>query len=124
MRYWETICYLKENTSQDDTVVVLPEGVGINFFSHRENPTGYYTFIPPYLEFISEEKIIDRFEKTDIDYILVVSRTTQEYGFPYFGVNYGKNIDLWIKDHYMLEKLFGPYPFTSPEFSGALYKKK
>ena len=124
MRYREILDYLKENTSLDDTVVVLPEGIGINFFSHRDNPTRYYAFIPPRIKLIGEEKIIDQFEETNIDYILIVKRETPEYGFPHFGVDYGKKIDLWIKNHYMLEKLFGPYPFTSPEFSGALYKKK
>ena len=124
LRYSEIIGYLRENTSQDDTLVVLPEGIGINFFSHRENPTGYLYFIPPVFEFISEEKIISRFEKTNLDYILIVNRETREYGFPYFGVHYGKNIDFWIKKHYSLKKLFGPYPFTKAEFGAALYKRK
>ena len=124
MRYREIIGYLKENTSRDDTLVVLPEGIGINFFSQRDNPTRYYAFIPPRIKLIGEEKIIDQFEETNIDYILIVKRETPEYGFPHFGVDYGKKIDLWIKNHYMLEKLFGPYPFTGPEFSGALYRKK
>ena len=124
MRYTKIIDYLRKNTSHDDTLVVLPEGIGINFFSHRDNPTRYYAFIPPRIKLIGEEKIIDQFDKTNIDYILIVKRETPEYGFPYFGVDYGKKIDLWIKHHYMLEKLFGPYPFTSPEFSGALYRKK
>jgi len=124
IRYWETIVYLRENTSRDDTIVVLPEGIGINFFSNRENPTGYCNFTPPVCELISEEKIIDRFEKTSIDYILIVNRETREYGFPHFGVDYGKKIDFWIKKHYRSEKLIGPYPFTEPEFSAALFKKK
>lgn len=124
IRYWKTIVYLRENTSRDDTIVVLPEGIGVNFFSNRENSTGYCNFTPPVCELISEEKIIDRFEKTSIDYILIVNRETREYGFPHFGVDYGKKIDFWIKEHYRLEKLIGPYPFTEPEFSAALFKKK
>ena len=102
----------------------MPEGIGINFFCHRDNPTRYYALIPPRIKLIGEEKIIDQFEGTNIDYILIVKRETPEYGFPHFGVDYGKKIDLWIKNHYVLEKLFGPYPFTGPEFSAALYKKK
>jgi hypothetical protein len=124
LRYSEIIGYLRENTSNDNTLVVLPEGIGINFFSHRENPTGFCNFTPPVFEFIGEGKIIDRFEKTNIDYIIILNRITIEYGFPYFGVHYGEKIDLWIKKHYSLKKLFGPYPFTKPEFGAALYKRK
>jgi hypothetical protein len=123
MRYREVLDYIRENTSQDDTVVVLPEGVGINIFSCRENSTGYYTFVPPITKLIGEEKIIDRFEKSNIDYVIIVNRETREYGFPYFGVHYGEKINLWIKKHYKLEKLFGPYPFTKPGFSAAIFKK-
>jgi hypothetical protein len=72
---------------------------------------------------IGEEKIIDRFEKSNIDYVIIVNRETREYGFPYFGVHYGEKINLWIKKHYKLEKLFGPYPFTKPGFSAAIFKK-
>ena len=31
-RFWQTVLYLKENTSDDSKIVVFPEGVGINFF--------------------------------------------------------------------------------------------
>ena len=48
--------YLRKNTSQYDSIVVLPEGVGINFFFHRENPTDYYTFILAICKLIGEKK--------------------------------------------------------------------
>ena len=37
-RFWATVRYLMENTSRDSKVVVFPRGVGINFFSLRNNP--------------------------------------------------------------------------------------
>jgi hypothetical protein len=120
-RIREVIDYLKENTSSGDRVVVIPEGVGINFFSQRENPSGLCNFTPLALRTLGEERVISSFG--DIEYILLVHRTTQEYGFPRFGRDYGKRIYSWILENYRLIKLIGPYPFRSDNFGIAIFKK-
>ena len=123
-RFWEAIVYLKENTAPEDTVVVLPEGVGLNFFAQRENPTGYPNFSPPIFRLLGEQNMISRFRQVAVDYIVIVHRLSFEYSLPAFGIHYGKEIYAWIIDNYRLVKLIGPYPFTSDEFGIAIFKKK
>jgi hypothetical protein len=123
-RYWKAVSYIKKNTAEDDKVVVVPEGVGINFFSSRENPLKYFNFIPPIFRFIDEEKMVSEFAESGIDYIVIVQRTTFEYGPSFFGIHYGRKLYSWILNNYQLVKLFGPYPFTTNEFGVAIFKKR
>jgi len=122
-KFWETVDYLSKNTYKDDKVVVVPGGIGINFFSHRENPLGHIYFIPPTFKYIGEEKLVSMFAEYDIDYIVVISWVTLEYGDAFFGIHYGKKLYSWILDNYQLIKLIGPYPFTSSDFGVAIFRR-
>ncbi|MDP8233427.1 MAG: glycosyltransferase family 39 protein [Candidatus Saelkia tenebricola] len=124
LRYWEAVEYLIEHSSVEDTVVVVPEGVGINFYSGRKNPLRYYTFVPPCCERTGEEKMIDEIKSHDIDYFVIIHRPTSEYGYAFFGIDYGRKISAWINQNYEIIKQFGPMPFTSNEFGIAILKRK
>ncbi len=119
----EAVSYLRNNTNKDDTIVVVPEGVGINFFSKRINPLRYYNFVPLPLAFIGEDKILSNFMETDIDYIVIVNRQTVSYGLSSFGIDYGKKISAWIHDNYRQEIVFGVQPFTSSKAGIAILKR-
>ena len=124
LRYWEAVEYIRNNIPEDATVVVMPEGVGINFFTSRKNPSRYYTFVPPCCIRIGEGHMIAELSRYNIDYFVIVQRTTAEYRYPFFGVDYGKKIFSWINQHYEVIKQFGPMPFTSKEFGIAIFKRK
>lgn len=123
-RFWETVNYLRNNTAKDDKVVAFTETAAINFFSHRENPLKYYTFVPPLFDRIGEEKIISMFSAAEVDYIVIMHRPTHEFGSPFFGIDYAKKMYAWILNNYTQVKLIGPYPFTSSEFGVAIFRKK
>jgi len=124
LRFWETIDYLKNNTSKENTVVVFPEGVSINLFSGRDNPLRYHHFLPPDIKGVGEEKIISQLISSNVDYIIIIHRPTFEYGYPFFGIHYAGKIFSWIKNNYVIIKQFGPLPFTSNEFGTVILKKK
>ena len=124
LRYWEAVEYIRNNVPDDAAVVVVPEGVGINLFTSRKNPSRYYSFVPPVCIRIGEGNIIAELNRYNIDYFVIVHRTTAEYGYPFFGVDYGKKIFSWINEHYEVIKQFGPMPFTSKEFGVAVLKRK
>lgn len=120
----EVIKYLKENTSENDKVIVIPEGQGISFFSERRNPLRYTCMFPSVLAVTGEDSVITEFADSHADYIVIVQRPTVEYGASSFGVNYFQRLNAWIKENYRLEKTIGPYPFTTRDFGIAIYKKK
>lgn len=124
IRFYEVIEYLKKNTNQDTTVIVFPEGIGINFLSSRDNPLRYFCFIPTEVICIGEDKVIEAITKNHVDIILLIHRPTSEHGYPVFGRDYAEKIYSWMQGNYILEKLIGPYPFTTDEFGIAIYRKK
>lgn len=123
-RFWETVDYLRKYTSLESRVVVFPEGIGINFFSRRDTPLPYLHFLPPALKSIGEDKIIHLLDRYKIDYIVITGRRADEYGYPFFGIDYGKELYLWVIENYKLVKQAGYYPFTSENFGAAIYKRK
>lgn len=120
----ELIEFLRQNTDQEDTLVVFPEGVALNFLSRRDNPLYYYQFLPYDLARPGvEQDIIAELRQKKVDYIAVLQRSTAEYGYPVFGAHYARELADWIAANYRVTQFFGPPPFSSAEFGIALLEK-
>ena len=120
----QTLDYLRVVAFSGQTMIVMPEGVGLNFFSGLDNPLRYETFIPADITDIGGDgKLIDILAKYKVDYIVITGRTTSEYGCFAFGIDYARRVDAWVKANYHLEKLFGDYPFTTSRFGIAIYRR-
>jgi hypothetical protein len=108
---------LASRTQPEDTVAVLPEGIMINYLARRVSPTSYTNFMPPELLIYGEEQILDQFRANPPDYVLIVHKFTGEYGFPFFGQDYGQALYYWVNRHYRQVKLYGRPPLVRlPEF--------
>jgi hypothetical protein len=121
---WLTVDYLSHNTRPADTLLVVPEGIGFNFFADRKNPTPYMYLQPDSLEVFGDSRIISDLARFKVDYIVLTARDTGDHGPCYFGIDYAHKLYAWILDNYTLVQQFGPYPFTSPEFGIAIFKRK
>ena len=93
-----------------DTLAVLPEGVMLNYLAQSVNPTPYVNFMPPELLFFGEQAMLERFEATPPDWILLVHKDTSEYGYPLFGPDYGTRLATWIQQSYVPIRQFGQPP--------------
>lgn len=118
------IKYLKENTRENNTLVVAPEGIGLNYLSLRENPLLLYSYNPPTIRLVGQEAGIFSLIQNNVDYIVILQRETDEYGYSRFGMDYGQKISSWVYDHYGIVKQVGPAPFTSAEFGAVILKRK
>lgn len=104
----EAVEYLKKHTSKEDSVLVLPEGYGIYFFSDRMNALKDHIFLPLLVFFKGEDVIIQEISENKIDYIvLVYGREAEEYGASFWGVDYAQKIDTWIHANYSSEMFSG-----------------
>lgn len=121
--FWKTVDYLKKNTPKDSTVAVLPEGVGINFFSERDSPVKYHHFHPAYIKIFGEDKMLAEMKRAKIDYVVITTRNTSDFGPTSFGIDYAKKIEKWIDDNYIPIKQFGAKPYTADP-SGILVLKR
>jgi 4-amino-4-deoxy-L-arabinose transferase-like glycosyltransferase len=101
---------LEERLDPEDTLLVLPEGVMINYLARRVNPTPYINFMPPELIIFGERAILEAFRADPPDYVLLVHKKTVEYGALFFGRGYGRRLLAWVKAHYHPVRLFGEPP--------------
>lgn len=124
-RCGELVEFLQKNTAEGQTLVVMPEGLTVNFLSGRENPLYYYSYLPIDLSRPEiEESVVLSIEKEGIDYVALVQRDTREYGPVVFGRDYARQLFNYVEEKYFLYKQFGPFPYTSPHYGIALFKRK
>ena len=100
----------------EETLAVLPEGVMLNFLAGRVNPTPYVNFMPPELIIFGEERMLAAFRAHPPDYVVLVGKSTAEYGYRFFGRDYGRNIYAWVQANYRELKLIGAPPLRDDRF--------
>jgi hypothetical protein len=91
---------LDQLVDADAEVLVLPEGVSLNYLARRRSPTPYLLFMPPELIIFGEDAIVVALEEDPPDAIVLLHRDTSEYGSPFFGRDYGLAISAWVLEHY------------------------
>lgn len=97
-----TLEWIHNNVFDHETVVVIPEGVMINYLTKRVNPTPYINFMVPEIQLYGENHILESFKNNSPDYFVIVDRDTSEYGYNFFGEHpeYGQKILNWINHEY------------------------
>ncbi|MBF0403621.1 hypothetical protein [Candidatus Magnetominusculus xianensis] len=108
--------YLRVSTPPQSTLVVFPEGVSVNLLAQRDNPLRYYTFVPPELNMISEDKMIGLLKDEKIDYIVITNDSMQIFGYSNFQ-SYAKDLYKWIIANYTLDAVIAsPQGNAAPPF--------
>ena len=103
----EVIDWIKENTDEDDAILVLPEGVMVNYQTRRRSPVAYVNLCPPEVDMYGESNILADFIASPANYIVLINKDVREYGVAHFGAEeYGKQLVDWIQDNYQTEKVF------------------
>lgn len=119
-----TLDWLKQNTKMSDTVLVLPEGSMINFLSGRENPTPITNLTPVEMLMFSEQKITETIKTKSPDYIIFIHKDNNEFGYRFFGRDYGYSTMQWIQRNYKPVMLFGAMPLRDKRFGILIAKRK
>jgi hypothetical protein len=89
-----------ERHAQDATLLVLPEGVSLNYLTRRATPTPFINFMPPEFAFFGEQQMLAALEQAPPDLVLLIHKDTTEYGLPLFGVDYGVELAAWVRERY------------------------
>jgi len=121
----ELIEFLKGNTDKQESLVIFPEGLTVNFLSGRANPLYYYSYLPHELaQPKMMDSIISDMKNKRVDYVVLTQRDAAEYGHAVFGRDYAEPIWKYVSENYILYKQFGPFPFTSQDYGIALFKRR
>ena len=118
------IQWIGNNVPPDRSMLVLPEGVSLNFYTRRENQTRYNNFMPPELIHYGEVKILEDSMLHPPDVIvLVLGKDMTEYGVGPFGLDpaNGALIVDWIESAYRPVALFGGDPLEGKYLGIKIY---
>ncbi|MDF9828588.1 hypothetical protein M2447_002714 [Ereboglobus sp. PH5-10] len=118
--------YLEPIVETNDRLVVLPEGIMLNFWLRLKSGTPVFVHFPE-VYVLQKDAIWKQLLENPPKYMVCVSRPNiQEYGIPYYGYdnNSGKELLEWVDRNYNPIQQFGDYPFGEKGFGLIIYLHK
>lgn len=104
------LAQIESRMGPEQTLLVLPEGIMINYLARRRTPTRHINFMPPELELFGEQEILAELRAQPAAALALVHKDTSEYGFPLFGIDYGQRIIRWAQRRYQYDWNWGEQP--------------
>ena len=86
----------------DATLTPVPEGLMVNFLTHHKSSVPFLNLMVTETAIFGEPRILQSFESHPPDFITLIQRDTDDFGFHRFGTDphYGESIQDWIDAHY------------------------
>lgn len=109
---------------RDATLAVLPEGAMLNYLTRRKNPTPYVFVLPSDLAMFGESRVLAAYEKSPPHFVVLAHRNTREYGYQFFGSDYGRPFMAWLQRDYEPAGLIGDQPLRSEKFGLLVLRRK
>ncbi len=110
---------LQAKLKPGESFVVLPEGVMLNYLARVAAPVRYVNYMPPELLMFAEERMVADLRAAAPAAVVLVHKPTAEYGFPWFGTDYGRAFAPWLNENYAKGALFGDEPLRPQSRFGA-----
>lgn len=101
-----------------DTLLVLPEGVMLNYLLRVRTPARHLNYMPPELILFGEETILEELRASPPRFVAIVHKDTSVYGVPWFGRDYGRSIAGWVHSRYRPVARYGEPPLAPGSFFG------
>jgi hypothetical protein len=102
------------HTDPEKTLLVLPEGIMINYLTRLRGPTRDYFYIDP------NEQFFEDIEAHPPDRIALISRDLREYGVQRYG---GNNLKPWLEKYYTQIAHFGGNPLDYRQHGAVILKR-
>jgi hypothetical protein len=105
-------------------LVVLPEGLILNYLARLENPTGQLNFTPPAIVMYGEQEMLQAMRQHPPEFVVLTVMDTAEYGPRFFGQDYARTMGAWIDQNYGLVRVLGLGSFRGAKFGMILLHRK
>jgi hypothetical protein len=119
------ISFVRAQTAAGKRVLILPEFPMLYVMGGTESPSRYYELVPGMIDSAGEKQLIAEAESQQVEYVIITNRGTFEYGYPYFGLDWGKDIYRWIDSNFEQSGEFGKFERAKDApFAALLYKRR
>jgi Dolichyl-phosphate-mannose-protein mannosyltransferase len=121
----QMVSFVRAQGAAGKRVLILPEFPMLYVMGGMEAPSRWYELVPGMLDGADEYQFISDAESQHVEYVVITNRSTFEYGYPYFGVDWGKEIYNWINGNFEQSGEFGKFErrIDAP-FAALLYKRR
>lgn len=116
--------FLRQHARPQDTVVVMPEGIMINYLARLRTPTRYVQFFPAAMTMYGEENILAALQEASPEWVVLVHRDDSAYGHRFFGQDYARDLGRWVASNYEPVALEGNQPFMDERLFGILVGRR
>ena len=106
----------------NQTFTVFPEGLMFNYLTRRQSPSPYTAFLPTFFS-VFDKAILESLQEKPPDFVLLVERSTIEYGYRYFGIDYATEVFDWILENYIEVSQIGKRPLSGEGFGIIIMKR-
>ncbi len=108
------------------TLVVLPEGAGINYWIRHRNPSRYLLFLPTEIAAFGESAMLADLGANPPDFAVLAHRDPGEFGVGPFGRDprNGARLRAWLDARYERVARIGPEPFGSDGFGLLILRRR
>ncbi len=122
-----TLDRLRGTMSPGATLLVMPDGVGLNYWLRRQNPTRFTLFLPPEFDALGgEAAILADLDAHPPDFIVLIHRNHAEFGVGPFGADprNGRGIMEWVSERYRRVERIGEEPFQGRGFGTVILRRR
>lgn len=116
----QAAAYIGRRLQPNETLAALPEGVMLNYLARRRSSIRYINFMPTEFALFGEQVILQAFKDSPPDYVAIVHKDTWEFGYTFFGTDYGRELYAWICKNYRPVRRFGQPPLQRRHQFGIL----
>jgi hypothetical protein len=108
------------------TLLVLPEGAGLNYWLRRRNPSRFLLFLPTEIEAFGEAQMLADLSSDPPDYVVLAHRDGAEFGVGPFGRDprNGRGLREWVDGNYERVERIGPEPFGRDGFGLVILRRR
>jgi hypothetical protein len=124
----ETVHQLLEELSQqrrDSTLLVLPEGLMLNYLARLRSPLAPFFCFSVYTENGREAQLVDQLRRQPPALVVLVTRDLREFGIHRYGESVGKGQLLlqWVSANYTVVRQIGGDPLDFHQVGAIVFRK-
>jgi hypothetical protein len=118
---------LEAEMPAEASLLVMPEGIGLNYWLQRRNPTRFNLFLPAELRaFGGEEAMLEEIREHPPDFVVLMHRDSAEFGVGPFGKDPRNGLRLlqWVDANYVRVEQIGAEPFRDRRFGLVILRRR